>query len=536
MLVQRSAGTPDGPSSPHSPGRGDDEELTLHPDFKFSAVQPKKGFMTDSDSKASSAKPGKAPVASVAAIKIVQLATRPDCAAGELAELATSDPAFAMRLLSVVNSAAFGRSNKVKDVHQAASLLGVRRLRSLALGLVVTSMAPKNEAGNVLLASSMRRAVAAAAIAEALKLDEDAAFTIGLFLEVGLLPVATQNEAVAQQVVSSPASQRALRERELGLASHSESGAALAASFELPQSLVEAIRTHHDSQPPAETAGRVAWLAERMAAVFEGGPIALNRRAALDAAAALGIEETTATKLLESIPERVRKSGDSLDRDLGEQRDLEELVLDANRSLVEMNDQYEELIQRLESVIAEKEQIAQELSAANKQLAMYASTDALTGIPNKRAFTEALTRDLAQIDRTKSVLSLIVIDVDHFKKFNDTWGHSTGDEVLRAVGKVLAAQLRSGDMAARYGGEEFVIILPNTDPEGAHIAAERVRAALEVATIDGPKGKLSVTASFGVATVRGPGCRDASEDLFKRADAALYEAKRSGRNRVALAA
>lgn len=493
--------------------------------------------MATPDMKPAPSSTSQAPIASVAAIKIVQCAVRPDCAAADLAALAAADPAFAMRLLSVVNSAAFARSSKVKDIPQAAALLGVRRLRGLALGLVVSSMAPRNDAGNVLLESSMRRAVAAAAVAEALKLEDvDAAFTIGLFLEVGLLPIATGEEALARKIVGSPASQRTLRERELGLEPHAQTGATLAAGFELPEDLVEAIRTHHDPSPPSSPGGRVAWLAERLAAVFEGGPIAPTRRAALDAAQAIGIDEADATALLASIPERVRESGEALDRDLGEQADLDTLVLDANRSLIEMNDQYEALIHRLETVIAEKEKITQELSVANERLERYANTDALTGLPNKRALTAALVRDLSQLDRMEGVLSLAVIDVDHFKKFNDTWGHALGDEVLRIVGETLSAQLRGGDMAARYGGEEFVLIFPNTDSPSAHIAAERVRAALEAATIDGPNGALSVTASFGVASVRGPGCGKAGADLFKRADAALYEAKRAGRNRVALAA
>jgi diguanylate cyclase (GGDEF)-like protein len=228
--------------------------------------------------------------------------------------------------------------------------------------------------------------------------------------------------------------------------------------------------------------------------------------------------------------------GTAFERDLGAQLSIDELVLDANRRLVELNQNYEAIVRRLEALVAEKEHLTEQLRKANLELSTLAATDSLTDLPNKRAFLQALARDLARADREAKPISLVMLDVDFFKRFNDTHGHQTGDDVLRLVGSVLKAAVRTGDVPARYGGEEFAIILPCTDAAGASIVAERIRAMLEGASIRGPAGSLRVTASLGVATLVGPGCQTGGEELVARADAALYEAKHAGRNRVRAAA
>jgi diguanylate cyclase len=127
---------------------------------------------------------------------------------------------------------------------------------------------------------------------------------------------------------------------------------------------------------------------------------------------------------------------------------------------------------------------------------------------------------------------LAVLDIDYFKRFNDTWGHKVGDKVLKMVGAVLLRVLRKGDFAARYGGEEFVVLMPNTDSEGAFIATERLRLVIEKTTLANKKQPLNVTASFGVASIQGPFGENVSQTLFECADAALYRAKDAGRNQV----
>jgi diguanylate cyclase (GGDEF)-like protein len=148
----------------------------------------------------------------------------------------------------------------------------------------------------------------------------------------------------------------------------------------------------------------------------------------------------------------------------------------------------------------------------------------------------ALARDLARADRDGRWLSIVTLDVDHFKRVNDTHGHSGGDQVLVVLGNLLRTALRAGDLAGRIGGEEFLTILPDTDGEGALVAAERLRKCIEAERVVLASGELSFTSSLGVASIKGPGCLRAATALVEKADAALYEAKRSGRNRVVRAA
>ena len=157
-----------------------------------------------------------------------------------------------------------------------------------------------------------------------------------------------------------------------------------------------------------------------------------------------------------------------------------------------------------------------------------ATVDGLTGLSNRRTFESALHREVARAQRTGEQLSLLLIDVDHFKRVNDEYGHPMGDEVLRHVGSVLGTRGREVDLPSRYGGEEFAIILPNCPPEEALRVADRLRAA-----IAGDDSPLPITASAGVAAMHHNAIDAAG--LVKAADAALYEAKSRGRNRTELA-
>lgn len=169
-----------------------------------------------------------------------------------------------------------------------------------------------------------------------------------------------------------------------------------------------------------------------------------------------------------------------------------------------------------------------------QKLAMLATTDALTGLPNRRRLMEAMELEVARAARSGRPLALALLDVDHFKAVNDTHGHPAGDEVLRCVAEELRRIGRSGDVLGRFGGEEFAVLMPETDLAQARRAGERLRAGIAKRTIHYPDGSIGrVTVSAGVALLAG----DESCDLLvSRADAALYEAKADGRNLVRLAA
>jgi two-component system cell cycle response regulator len=174
-----------------------------------------------------------------------------------------------------------------------------------------------------------------------------------------------------------------------------------------------------------------------------------------------------------------------------------------------------------------------ELREKNHRLDEMSRTDALTGLANVRQLKEAMRLELMRAERHKSPLAFVMLDVDHFKPLNDTYGHQAGDLGLRAVADILKAGVRQYDVVARYGGDEFGLLLPQTDEAGALTCAERIRIGVKHLKIEGIE-KPGLTASIGVGVYPHPGVASVDE-LIKVADAALYEAKRGGRNRVVVA-
>ncbi|HKA88386.1 MAG TPA: GGDEF domain-containing protein [Haliangiales bacterium] len=158
--------------------------------------------------------------------------------------------------------------------------------------------------------------------------------------------------------------------------------------------------------------------------------------------------------------------------------------------------------------------------------------DPLTGLHNKRFFLEFLDRELSRVSRHSGTLALVLFDVDHFKRVNDQYGHLAGDAVLREIGKRVRPRVRREDLVARYGGEEFACVLPDTTRQGAHIFADAVRIIIERESFRAEGAVIAVTVSLGVAVAEGA-ARVSAEELIRRADERLYEAKRAGRNRVA---
>jgi len=167
----------------------------------------------------------------------------------------------------------------------------------------------------------------------------------------------------------------------------------------------------------------------------------------------------------------------------------------------------------------------------NRQLQEMANRDGLTGLYNHRYFHEQLSQDFLRAKRYHENLSCILFDIDFFKKFNDTYGHQTGDVVLKALATVIQRATRESDLAARYGGEEFAIVLYYTDGAAAYQAAERLRTMVESHEVQDNGNVLRVTISLGVATFPHEKIHD-SKELIEHADQALYKAKDNGRNRV----
>jgi diguanylate cyclase (GGDEF)-like protein/PAS domain S-box-containing protein len=182
----------------------------------------------------------------------------------------------------------------------------------------------------------------------------------------------------------------------------------------------------------------------------------------------------------------------------------------------------------------ELETLNHELKTALAREHKLAHTDALTGINNRRYLFELAEHKIAIASRYQQPLAVMMIDIDHFKHINDTFGHAIGDQMLKHVTQIACAELRSADVIGRYGGEEFVILLPMTNAQQAHPLAERIRAGVENLRVPTAKGDATVTLSLGIAEMEHAARSENVEDIFRRADKTMYAAKQAGRNRVVI--
>jgi diguanylate cyclase (GGDEF)-like protein len=213
-----------------------------------------------------------------------------------------------------------------------------------------------------------------------------------------------------------------------------------------------------------------------------------------------------------------------------EERRLIHEVFDVIRSAKESDARYEEL--ELRMLTLQRENL--DLIVKNRLLSEVSSRDALTGLYNRWFVMEKIDSEINRALRHGSAMSLLMLDLDHFKRVNDTWGHSAGDHVLQSIGKLLRDSCRVYDVPGRYGGEEFCILLPETRVGNTSVVAERIRTRLESTEMSCGDDTFVVTASIGIAGMDAPEAAEllSPAALIDRADRALYSAKSRGRNRV----
>ena len=256
---------------------------------------------------------------------------------------------------------------------------------------------------------------------------------------------------------------------------------------------------------------RISSVSERMANRIEAAHDAIDTAMAT-ANAYSGTLQSASGDLSQDLPE-------------ADLRAMAQRLLAETRRMQDANAQLE---QKLEASRDDISALQRDLDEVRRESML----DPLTKIFNRKSFDEGMLKSFAEAEERGSPLCLMLIDIDHFKRFNDTWGHQTGDQVLRLVAMTLKSNIKGKDMAARYGGEEFAAILPETDLEGALIVADNIRKAIQAKELlkRSTNEKLGrITASFGVAWYK-PG--DTPSSLIERADRCLYAAKHAGRNRV----
>ncbi len=466
------------------------------------------------------------------ALQILQLCQQEDVDVGELADTLAADPALSLRLLKYANSPLVGVSKEVTNVRDAVVLLGIRSVRLMALSFSLVGSDDRRACRGFDYGRFWSYSVACAVAARHLARRgssrglAEQAFAAGLLAHLGKLVFAVCIPDAYGEVLSAAdgmLGESSAHEAERMGSSHEELGADLLIDWGIPRQLAEAIR-HQNRPDELANQAQARQLAMILGASTAVGDIVCQtvrdetipaRWEALLASEFFDTQEQAA-ETVDKIREDFSTLASMLSLNEGAAENAEEIQAEAGEVLGELS-----LAAQLKSEAVEKE---------NRGLQEKAWTDGLTGINNRAAFDQQLAEMWDQAVQSQRAIGLIMLDVDHFKKFNDTYGHQTGDAVLKGVGRCLPRQVRSVDFVARYGGEEFTVITPNVDRLTAAQICVKIRTAIETMVVEFKGRHHHVTISVGAAILPVPGEHFTPVKLIEAADKQLYCAKQKGRN------
>ena len=481
----------------------------------------------------------KLPTSPALATQILSLAANPDATIEQFAQAIAVDGALSARLLRMANAAQFAQREPVTSISRAVTVLGIGRVKTAGLGFQLVGHLNKLggcpfDMKTYWQHSLLRGCVAQEVARVCVPALVEEAFLVGLLQDCGLLLLVQlygrEYAALAESGKLSPAAFYA-EERSRFQYNHVQAIMVMAVEWGLPHVIAIPLAKHHrpvSLNPQSSDFDRLCAVAYLVGALcFTGN--------AATAPSDIGLSEYARTQLGvngDALQAALLAAGESyaavaalLGDALPDGVDVADLLGEANRQLEMVAG---EAVCRVDTVEAERAHLADALGAYRER----AARDPLTGVLNRGALIDAARSCQQAAVERGSLITVIFIDIDNFKKFNDTFGHRVGDEVLRGVANVLRANLTNAGCAGRYGGEEFVMVVPDLDQEAAAAHAQQVVEAVRRTDFSALGVNRPVTCSLGA--VWGPASQlPAMEDLCAIADELMYMAKRSGKDRSA---
>jgi len=489
------------------------------------------------------------PTLPAVAIKILDLIQAEDISVTQIANVIQQDPALTARLLKLVNSSMFGVSRKVSTVQQAVLTLGLRTVKVMVLGFSLVDAMNEVKRKGFDHCGYWRRSLTTSVVSRLLanKINPDVAdqaFVSGLLCDIGMLAAFHCAEDLYSQVLTQyntcPTSIQAAEKSILGI-THETISSDLLGHWGLPSEILKASASHHhpiDEPIVSDNVTLVQLTIILRAAVAIAELFSTDDTAnQLDdvkrlVRAELPISEADLHEVFEAIDHHVRETATMFSLNIGPTRSYRDIQTKAVLHLAQLTISAE--LERAQ--LAEREKATrlkmQQLHDENRELAQQATTDGLTGIANRAAFEQQLANLCNQAQREQRELGMILLDIDRFKKLNDTFGHRVGDEALRRIGALLNRLEDDRKFAARYGGEEFAIIMAQATANEIRDLAEQVRQDIRQINIPFQQKNIRLTASFGAVVIGFNHQEFHPHNLVQLADECLYEAKNEGRNRV----
>lgn len=475
---------------------------------------------------------GKLPTPPGVVVRLLEITRRPDVSAAEIAAVIGSDPNLASKVMRFVNSPMAGVGREVKSLPHAISLLGIRSIKMMALSFSVLALKPKTLCPGFDTTQYCVQALACGLCAKHLsqgtrvEIAQDA-YLAGLLSQIGRSALAMglprEYGRVLQAAARVPLDLPKYERIGIGV-TYCGVGGHLLRSWGLPESLCEAVELFRDADAPGAVISPLACLlfvAERGADILVGDDsedtLEMDRYVRA-ATAHFGLTAQQSAEILRAASRDLQEAK-LLYELTGQTRSLEELEMEVRERVTELG-----LAVHIEN---------QTLVHRQEELLRRATTDPLTSVGNRAALDARLNLEIERTARDGSPLGFLMIDVDHFKQFNDSYGHLAGDRALQTVARVLDDNIRKVDYLARYGGEEFVIVAPATNLEGLKQLAERLRASVQATSLPWEGKMLPVTVSIGVALLeKVEDVAEAAIKIISQADENMYAAKAGGRNRV----
>jgi diguanylate cyclase (GGDEF)-like protein len=454
-------------------------------------------------------------------LQVLDLTQDPNVSASALAKVVARDPALAAKFLRVANSAWCGVRKEITTLDRAINLIGLNAAMSLALSFSLVRGLQKSVGGIFDHRAYWRRSVVSATSTRAVGMhlgatNKDELFLAGLLQDIGMLVLNEALPAYSALVAAANGDHRVLVEAEQNEfgSDHTQAGGWILKKWGLPDRLIASVSTSH------APSGRDDSLAS---SVVLGGLIAdiwanpnstdqVTKTAAEAARVLCGISLEQFDALLAKTAADLPETTNNLDVAIGDDALVSRLLDHAREALAELN------LRALQEV---------------RHFAIQAQQDALTALFNRSYLNQIMHEQFVHSRSIFEPLTIVFLDIDHFKTINDTYGHRCGDLILVSVAQVIQASIRSQDIAVRFGGDEFVILLMNAKEDVAAAISERIRSRIEDKLHKIGEGQtINVTVSVGWATTGNPQISSAAE-LLEAADRNLYVAKSAGRNRVA---
>ncbi|MEA3544529.1 MAG: HDOD domain-containing protein [Thermodesulfobacteriota bacterium] len=479
------------------------------------------------------------------AVQILNAVQKGETAFSELIKIIATDPALTGKMLKIANSSFYSVKNKVTSIDRALSVLGTNIIKNIALSFIISiDLRGEKNIGfdfDDFWRRSVTSAVASELLTHQLGENNEDIFVTTLLHDLGMLVIfLDKRDDYSELIKETQLTGQPLiaAEQQRYHFDHQQVGSLLVKKWGLPERISIPIAFHHNPESAPDDqqkTSKIIQFADRLAAIYNETECGEKvRELQNELTEHYSLNQDQIRTLLDNVAASSIEILETFNIEPGDIKPYSQMLQEANEELGRLNLSYEQLVIELKDAKKKSERLTHELRDVNLRLNDLVYVDALTSLYNHRYFQENLSKELVRASRYLSSVSLILFDIDFFKKVNDTYGHIAGDRVLKNIAAAVTHNVRPSDIVARYGGEEFAVILPETDINGVKVLAERLRRCVETVTTHVDQQQIMVTISIGGTTFDPKQQIITKDHLFNTADRGLYMSKRNGRNLVTI--